>query len=167
MAMSQEGTLAWVEGQRNVFFASLDELGALTPLGSAEHQHPVTYLGFFEGNLIVGDDLDGFTVYADTGEILEVVDVDGGIVDACLLHEEVCFLGGMGSLLTWKPHQPANNLSEALGLKEVMSLVAHHHRLYVAMQDGEVLSIEGQLVSWRRPPRGVHGERITALGVTQ
>ncbi|MGA0240105.1 MAG: hypothetical protein ACO3L7_01995 [Poseidonia sp.] len=167
MAMSQEGTLAWVEGQRNVFFASLDELGTLTPLGSAEHQHPVTYIGFFDGKLIVGDDLDGFTLYADTGEILEVVGVDGGIVDACVLHEEVCFLGGMGSLLTWKPHQPPNNLSEALGLKEVMSLVAHHHRLYVAMQDGEVLSIEDQLVAWRRPPRGVHGERITALGVTQ
>ena len=166
MAMSQEGTLAWVEGQRQVFLSSFDAQGVLEPLGSVEHQHPVTFVGFFESALIVGDDLDGFTLYAEAGDVLEVVGVDGGIVDACFLPGEVCFLSGMGSLVTWKPHQPPKNLSKALGLKEVMTLEAHRHRLYVAMQDGEVVSIEEELVTWRRPPRGIHGERITALGVT-
>ena len=167
MAVSEEGILAWVEGQQQVFLAALDEAGQLVPHGSMNHEHPVTYLGFFHEHLIVGDDLDGFVLYTAEGRAVEAVKVDGGIVNASFLPSDVCFLSGMGRLLRWNPQQGLKDLSEAFGLGEVLSMASHQNRVYLATQQGEVMCLEGETVTWRRPSRGEHGERITALGVTE
>lgn len=167
LVVSDDGTLAWVEGQRQVFVASLTEENALHLLSSFEHEHAVSYLGFFGHQIVVGDDLEGFAVYSTEGEVVEAVSVDGGVVNGLRHTDVLCFLSGMGHLVLWGPQGHLRDLSESLALEEVLMMTSQGSRLYLVTQGGGVLAVENETVAWRRPARGKHGERITAIGLTK
>jgi hypothetical protein len=95
------------------------------------------------------------------------VSVDGGVVNGLRHTDVLCFLSGMGRLVLWGPQGHLRDLSEELGLEEVLMMTSQGSRLYLVTQGGEVLAVENETVAWRRPARGNHGERITAIGLTK
>ena len=158
--------LAWSEGQNRVCIARFSATGDLEMTGVLNHQHTVSCLQFLDRWLLVGDDLEGLVAVEHDGTLAASVEVDGGVAAGLVADGCLFGLSGMGGLVRWDGHGALQRLGERLGLEEVIDLATHGKRLYVACQNGDVVAVENNEVVWRRPARGVHGERITALGTT-
>jgi hypothetical protein len=167
LALSEdEQCLAWVEGRGRVCIAQFSSNHVLELQSVVDHEHTVTALLFLGEHLVVGDDLEGMVALAVNGSPLASCQVDGGLARARGAAGAVVGLSGMGKLIQWVPGRPVQTLGSDLGLEEGLDVAVHGSRLYVAGQNGEVVAVENGQVTWRRPSRGVHGERITALGTT-
>ena len=160
-------SIAWVEGSGTVHLGRLEDGGRLDVTGVFTTQHRVTYLGFHRGGLLVGDDLESLMFYDLDGSLVETQAIDGGVQSCRVMGLKVVVLSGMGEVLLVQRERDSVNLSSKLGLDDVVHVEVHGERLYVAEQRGTVLTCTEDNVVWRRPPRGEHGERITALGLTK
>ena len=159
-------TIAWVEGSSTVRLGCLGDDGRLDVTGFFNTQNRVSYLGFHRGGLLVGDDLESLMFYDLDGALVETQAIDGGVQSCHVMALRVVVLSGMGEVVLVQRERDSVNLSRKLGLDDVVHVEVHGERLYVAEQRGTVLTCTQENVVWRRPPRGEHGERITALGLT-
>ena len=160
-------TIAWVEGSSTVRLGRLGDGGRLDETGVFTTQNRVTYLGFHRGALLVGDDLESLMFYGLDGTLVEAQAVDGGVQSCHAMALKVVVLSGMGEVVLVQRERDSVNLSRKLGLGDVVHVEVHEQRLFIAEQSGTVLTCTEDSVVWRRPPRGEHGERITALGLTK
>ena len=159
--------IAWVEGSKTVRLGRLVETGTLEVFESFNTQHRVSYLGFHRDGLLVGDDLESLMFYHLDGTLAETQTIDGGVQSCRFMGLRVVILSGMGEVVLVQRERDSVNLSTRLGLDDVVHVEVHGERVYVAEQRGTVLTCTEDSVVWRRPPRGEHGERITALGLTK
>ena len=160
------GQLAWSEGSSRVCLGEWDG-EALRAVASVDHSKPITCLYFHRGLLVVGDDLDGATVYDEEGALNTVIDVEGGVQDCGSLGSRALFLSGMGDVhLVDLDSGDSTNLSSKHGCHDVLFHCQVNDAVLLATQDGRVMLLNEHEVQWRRPSRGTIGERITGLGVT-
>ncbi|MBR68742.1 MAG: hypothetical protein CMA86_04445 [Euryarchaeota archaeon] len=168
LALDNEGVLlAWNEGRHEVFIGRI-ESNQVRMEASVQHPHSITSLHFHRDSLIVGDELEGFTVYSTAGVLKQTVEVDGGVQSIASLGSRLAFLSGMGEVhLIDIEGEMSVNLSELHGCHDVVHFAVHSQKLAVATQDGRVFVMDDDKGPWSRPPRGTMGERITGLGFTQ
>lgn len=159
--------IAWVEGSRTVRLGRLVDAGTLEVLESFNTEHRVSYLGFHRDGLLVGDDLDSLMFYDLDGTLIESQAIDGGVQSCHFMGLKLVILSGMGEVVLSQRERDSVNLSKKFGLDDVVHVEVHGERLFIAEQRGTVLACTEDAVVWRRPPRGEHGERITALGLTK
>ena len=160
------GRLAWVEGATKVCMGQLDSGGEFETLRFWMAPHQVSYLGFHRDGLVVGDDLGSLAFHDLDGSPIETQDIDGGVQTCRPMGLKLAVLTGMGEVVLVQRGRPSVSLSQLHGLDDVVHVEVHDQRVFIAEQNGTVLACEGQSVVWRRPARGVHGERITAMGLT-
>ena len=160
------GRLAWVEGATKVCMGQLDSGGEFETLKFWMAPHQVSYLGFHRDGLVVGDDLGSLAFHDLDGGPIETQDIDGGVQTCRPMGLKLAVLTGMGEVVLVQRGRPSVSLSQLHGLDDVVHVEVHDQRVFIAEQNGTVLACEGQSVVWRRPARGVHGERITAMGLT-
>ncbi len=159
--------IAWVEGSKTVRLGRLVDAGTLQVLESFNTEHRVSYLGFHRDGLLVGDDLDSLMFYDLDGTMVESQAIDGGVQSCHFMGLRLVILSGMGEVVLSQRERDSVNLSKKFGLDDVVHVEVHGERLFIAEQRGTVLTCTEEAVVWRRPTRGEHGERITALGVTK
>lgn len=159
-------SLAWCEGSREVFTATLTDEGGLVSRGSYAHDHAITCLVFHRDMLMLGDEIDGLSVLDLDGALLEQHDVDGGVQQCVVWRSQLVGIGGMGQVFVFNIGRTPIDLSSTHALSECVILEAHASHLYLVLEGGEVVMLDERGVRWRRPKRGDHGERITALGTT-
>ena len=159
-------SLAWCEGPREVFTATLTDEGELVASGSYSHDHAITSLVFHRDVLVLGDEIDGLSVLDVDGTLLEQHDVDGGVQQCVVWKSQLVGIDGMGQVFVFNIGRPPTELTSNHALSECLMLEVNASHLYLVLEGGEVVMFEESGVRWRRPKRGDHGERITALGTT-
>ncbi len=160
-------SVAWVEGLKQVFVGDVNEAASVEVTQRIDHPQRINLLQFHHGRLLVGDDLDGLTVYSRDGSVAQSFEVDGGL--QCLERHEDALVGisGMGHLVALNSDGSVDDLSTMHGLEDCIHLAVHGSRLFVATQSGDVVAFHHREVVWKRPSRGDIGERITGLGTTR
>ena len=166
MYHSSSQTLAWCEGPQDVFIATLTEENGLIPRATYSHEHTVNCLVFHRDTLVVGDEIDGLSVLELDGTVRERFDLDGGVQQCIAWKAQLVGIGGLGQVFVFNVGHPPFDFSAAHALSECVTLTVHGSHLYLVLEGGEVMMLDEDGVRWRRPTRGDHGERITAIGTT-
>lgn len=166
-ALDTEGSfLAWVEGSKQVFIADLIGGHQVEVKTMFEHPYTVSLLMIHQGQVFVGDDLDGLHIYQIDGSVVRQVPLDGGVLQCYPLADGLVAITGMGHLVLMNHDGQIQPDGEVRELDDCLHLAVHDSVTYVATQSGDVVAIEAGRIVWRRPKRGEFGERITALGTT-
>ena len=69
LVISEEGEyLAWSEGKEKVILASITEENSLETIKVIDHPHPVSTVHFHRSQLIIADEIEGFSIHDVGGE---------------------------------------------------------------------------------------------------
>ncbi len=163
---AEEDLVAWAESNQTVSLGRLEDTG-ITVLSQFSVPQRVSFMLFHRTHLVIGDEIGSISFYDHEGNLLESQEMDGGVQSCEPMGLKLAVISGMGSVHLVQFERPSQNLSERLGLGDVLQMVVSKDTIYVAQQDGSVLAMNDASVHWRRPARGHHGERITGMGVTR
>ena len=158
--------VAWSEGSKAVFIASLADGREFNLLASFTHDHAITTLNFHRDLLVIGDELEGLSVHDTEGTLVERHDIDGGVQQCMTWRSQLVGIGGMGQVFLFSKGRPPSDMSSLHQLSECEMLTVHKANLYVVLEGGHLARLSDNGVEWRRPQRGDHGERITSIGTT-
>ena len=167
LAMSDEGDyLAWSEGKRKVLLAAITENNTLETIKVIEHPQSVSAVHFHRSQLIIADEIEGFSIHDFDGELLEHQTVDAGIQACYSWGIRIVFLDGMGSVLLGQYQRPLESLTQRYHLEDCSMVHVAKDRIYIAQHNGTIVAVNESDLLWTRPQRGDIGERITSMGTT-
>ena len=158
--------LAWVEGRKNVFLAEIEEESCRV-ICNTPQVNEVSLLMFHRKQLVVGDEIEGLTFYELDGKVAGKLQIDAGVVRCMPWGLNIVVLDGLGQLQLVMSDLEVKSLSSKYELGDIVDIVVASDRIYIALQNGSVLSLNEEAIIWSRPMRGSIGERITGMGLTK
>ena len=158
-------SLVWVEGPSTCCFTTLDHDGAVGESIIVAHGHRVTALLHLGSEVVVGDETQGVTWYASTGEVLNTCALDAGVLLMEAWLDGLAVVDGLGQLVVVRKSGQVDGLTKRFSLGECTALLPFGDSLFTIDQTGCVQRLLMDGVAWTRPARGHHGERITGFGL--
>ena len=167
LTISEEGTyLAWSEGKSKVLLAAIMEDNTLETIKVIDHSQTVSALHFHRSQLIIADEIEGFSIHGLDGELLEHQPVDAGVQACYSWGIRIVILDGMGSVLLGQYQRPLESLTQRHRLGDCSMLHVAKNHLYIVQHNGSIVAVNESDLLWTRPQRGDIGERITSVGTT-
>ena len=168
LTMSDDGEyLAWSEGKNKVVLAAIAEDASLETVKVITHNQPVSAVHFHRSQLIIADEIDGFSIHDSTGELLQHQAVDAGVQACYSWGIRIVVLDGMGSILVGQYQRPLESLTLRFHLEDCSMVHVAKDRLYIVQHNGQIIAVNESESLWTRPQRGEIGERITSIGTTR
>lgn len=167
LVISEEGEyLAWSEGKGKVILASITEENTLETIKVIDHPHPVSTVHFHRSQLIIADEIEGFSIHDVGGEFLEHQAVDAGVQACYSWGIRIVIVDGMGSVLVGQYQRPLESLTRLHHLEDCSMVHVGKSHLYIVQHNGTIVAVNESNLLWTRPQRGEIGERITSIGTT-
>ena len=166
MVTDSSDRIAWAEGDATVCMTTMNSEGEPHDTVVLAHGQRVTGLVFHMGHLVVSDESQGCTFYDASGEVAEVHALEAGVLSMTPWRHRIAAIDGLGHVHVLQRGHPSFDLSRHLNLGECNAVAPSNDTLYVACHNGSLVQVNDDRILWRRPNRGVHGEQITAMGVS-
>lgn len=117
----------------------------------------ISSIVFQDEVLVIADDIDGISAYSGEEELWSIEVIDG--VEKMLASKKIIALTGSGNLLLVDGNGKSSRIHESVrdfSCEHGIAIVDESQKVHLLDEAGNI--------TWSRPVRGEHGERITALG---